>query len=157
HEEYAPSPEYLKQFADPAFEPEYRRQWKALLDVHANKVANHCTLPEFEKAGVAVQPFIEYGRSLYDADIRANADEIGAMVDALRDKAALDDSIVIVTADHGEEFMEHGGTSHAFMLWNELIHVPLLFIAPGLLPEGLVVKEPVQSIDIYPTLLDLLG
>src|SRR5262245_41538895 len=69
HEEYAPSPEYLKLFADPALEPEYRRQWKALLDVHANKIANHCTLPEFEKAGVAVQPFIEYGLNLYDANV----------------------------------------------------------------------------------------
>lgn len=158
HEEYAPAPEYLKLFADPAFEPEYRRQWSTLLDVKPIKdVGNHCTKEHFEKAGVAVDPFIAYGRELYDADIRANDDEIARVVAALRDKKWLDDMIVVVTADHGEEFMEHGGTSHGFGLWNELIHVPLIVIAPGLLPEGLVVSEPVQSIDLYPTLLDLVG
>jgi arylsulfatase A-like enzyme len=156
HEEYAPAPEYLKQFADPAFEPEYRREWQKLLDVKPTKVGNHCTKEHFEQAGVAIGPFEEYGKRLYDADIRANDDEIGRLVAALRERGQLDDMVVVVTSDHGEEFMEHGGTSHGYTLWNELIHVPLIVVAPGLLPEGLVVKEPVQSIDIYPTLLDLL-
>ncbi len=157
HEEYEPAPEYLALFADPAFEPEYRRQWQALLDAKAIKVANHCTREHFEQTGVAIEPFIEYGRKLYDADIRANDDEIARVVDALRDRGQLEDTIVVVTADHGEEFMEHGGTSHAFLLFNELIHVPLVIVAPGLLPEGSVVKEPVQLLDLYPTLIDLLG
>jgi arylsulfatase A-like enzyme len=157
HEEYAPAPEYLKLFADPAFEPEYRRQWKALLDTTDVKVANHCVKERFEKAKVAVEPFVEYGKQLYDADVRANDDEIGKVVAALEAKHLLDDMVVVVTADHGEEFMEHGGTSHAYLLWNELVHVPLIVVAPGLLPAGLVVKEPVQSLDLYPTLLELLG
>jgi len=146
----------LKLFADPAYEPEYRRQWQALLDVHSTKVGNHCTKEHFEQAGVAIGPFIEYGKRLYDADIRANDDEIAKVVDALAGKRQLDDMILVVTADHGEEFMEHGGTSHGYTLWNELIHVPLVIVAPGLVPEGLVVSDPVQSVDIYPTLLDLL-
>jgi len=157
HENYEPAPEYLKLFADPAHEAQYRKEWQALVDVKPGQVANVCTQERFEKAGVEIGPFIEYGQQLYDADIRANDDEIARVVDALDHKGQLDDMIVVVTADHGEEFFEHGGTSHAFMLWNELIHVPLLIIAPGLLPEGLVVKDPVQSLDIYPTLLDLLG
>jgi arylsulfatase A-like enzyme len=156
HEEYAPSPEYLKLFADPAREAEYRKQWQALLAVKPTKVGNHCTKEHFEQAGVAIGPFEEYGKQLYDADIRANDDEIGKLVAALAARGALDDMIVVVTSDHGEEFMEHGGTSHGFTVWNELLHVPLIIVAPGLLPQGLVVKEPVQSIDIYPTLLDLL-
>ena len=156
HEEYRPAPEYLKLFADPAYEPEYRRQWQALIDVHATKVGNHCTKEHFEQAGVAIEPFIEYGKRLYDGDIRANDDEIGRVVEALRERGQLDDTLLVVTADHGEEFMEHGGTSHAYTLWNELIHVPLVIVAPGLVPEGLVVTEPVQSVDVYPTLLDLL-
>jgi len=157
HENYEPAPEYLKLFADPAHEAQYRKEWQALVDVKPGQVANACTKVRFEKAGVEIEPFIEYGKQLYDADIRANDDEIARLVDALDQKGQLDDMIVVVTADHGEEFFEHGGTSHAFMLWNELIHVPLLIIAPGLLPEGLVVKDPVQSLDLYPTLLDLLG
>jgi arylsulfatase A-like enzyme len=157
HEDYQPAPEYLKLFADPAREPEFRREWQALIDAKDLKIGNYCTKADFEKAGVAIDPFVAYGRDLYDADIRANDDEIARLLDTLRERGDLDDMIVVVTADHGEEFMEHGGTSHAFMLWNELIHVPLLVVAPGLLPEGLVVDEPVQSLDLYPTLLDLLG
>jgi arylsulfatase A-like enzyme len=156
HEEYAPAPEYLELFADPAFEPEYRRQWQALLDAKPTKIGNYCTKEHFEKAGVAIGPFEEYGKRLYDADIRANDEEIGRVIAALRERGQLDDTVIVITADHGEEFMEHGGTSHGFTLWNELIHVPLIVVAPGLVPEGMVVKEPVQSIDIYPTLLELL-
>jgi len=157
HEEYAPAPEYLKLFNDPDGEPEYRREWQALLDLHATKIANYCTKEHFEQAGVPVAKFIDYGKGLYDADIRANDDEIARLVAALREKKQLDDMILVVTADHGEEFMEHGGTSHAVTLWNELIHVPLIVVAPGLLPEGMVVKEPVQSLDLYPTLIELVG
>src|SRR5262249_38234666 len=113
HEEYQPAPEYLKLFNDPDGEPEYRREWQALLDLHATKVANYCTKEHFEQANVPVEKFIEYGKGLYDADIRANDDEIARLVDALREKKQLDDMILVVTADHGEEFMEHGGTSHA--------------------------------------------
>jgi arylsulfatase A-like enzyme len=120
-------------------------------------VANHCTKEHFDAAGVEIEPFIEYGLGLYDGDLRANDDQIARVIAALEERGQLDDMIVVVTADHGEEFMEHGGTSHAFMLWNELIHVPLLIVAPGLLPEGLVVEEPVQSLDLYPTLLELCG
>lgn len=157
HEEYEPAPEYLAMFADPSGEEEFRRQWQALLDAQPVKVANYCAPPVFEKAGVDAVSFIDYGIDLYDADVRANDDEIGRLLAALEARGDLDDMIVVITADHGEEFMEHGGTSHAFLLWNELIHVPLIVVAPGLLPEGLVVEEPVQSVDLYPTLCELAG
>jgi arylsulfatase A-like enzyme len=157
HEEYAPAPEFLELFADPAGEPEYRARWRALLDVKQNQIANHCTKEHFEKAGVPIEPFIAYGKELYDGDVRANDDAIEKLLDAIGRKADLSDLLIVVTADHGEEFFEHGGTSHGFLLFNELIHVPLLMIAPGLLPEGLVVRDPVRSLDLYPTILDLLG
>ena len=157
HEEYAPAPEFLKLFADPAGEPKYREEWRALLDVKKNQIANHCTKEHFEKAGVPIEPFIAYGKDLYDGDVRANDDAIERLLAAVGTKADLSDLLIIVTADHGEEFFEHGGTCHGFLLYDELIHVPLLMIAPGLLPEGLVVREPVRSIDVYPTILDLLG
>jgi len=157
HEEYEPAPEYLALFGDPAGEAEYRRQWQALIDAKTVKVANHCTKEHFEAAGVPIEPFVKYGLDLYDADIRANDDEIERVVAALEAKGDFDDTIMVITADHGEEFMEHGGTSHAFTLWNELIHVPLIVIAPGLIPPGVVIDTPVQSLDIYPTLCELAG
>ncbi|MBL8840881.1 MAG: sulfatase [Planctomycetes bacterium] len=157
HEEYEPAPEFLAQFADPAFEPEYRRQWQALIDAEPGRVANHCTAPVFEKAGVAIEPFIRYGLDLYDADVRANDDALEELIGTLERQHGLENLILVITADHGEEFMEHGGTSHAFALWNELLHVPLLIVAPGLLPEGVVIDAPVPSIDLYPTLCELAG
>ncbi len=157
HENYEPAQKYLEMFADPAGEKQYRSWWNALSARKGAQAANRCTPTSFELAGVPVDPFIKYGIDLYNADIRANDDEIALLVDKLESNHALDDMIVVVTSDHGEEFMEHGSTSHAFSVWNELLHVPLLIIAPGLVPEGLVIESPVQSIDLYPTLLDLAG
>jgi arylsulfatase A-like enzyme len=63
--------------------------------------------------------------------------------------------IVAVTADHGEEFGEHGGVYHGSTLYEEQVRVPLLIAAPGMLPR--IVEEPAQLIDVAPTLLGLAG
>ncbi len=66
-------------------------------------------------------------------------------------------TIVVVTADHGEEFEEHGGRGHSAALYEETLHVPLVVKAPDLIPPGLIVADPVSLVDVVPTLLDLLG
>ena len=63
--------------------------------------------------------------------------------------------IVVVSADHGEEFRDHGGVYHGSTLYEEQIRVPLIVRAPGLAPRR--VSAPVQTIDIAPTLMGLLG
>lgn len=65
--------------------------------------------------------------------------------------------VFVLTSDHGEEFFEHGATSHGSSLYEEMLRVPLLIHAPGMFPEGRRVRTPVQTIDIYPTLLEVLG
>jgi arylsulfatase A-like enzyme len=157
HENYEPAPEYLKLFADPAHEAQYRKEWQALVDAKPGQVGNYSTKEHFEKAGVAVEPFIEYGKELYDADIRANDDEIARVIDALDRKGQLDDMVVVVTADHGEEFFEHGGFGHGFTLHREVVDVPLLIRLPGGAGGGAHVAEPVSLVDVAPTLLDRLG
>jgi len=157
HEQYAPEPEYLRRFTTPEREREYRRQLVEIRRKNPGKIGSVTTQEHFDRAQVKVEPFIETALALYDADICANDDEIEALFDALRKTKPLEEWILVVTSDHGEEFFEHGGTSHAYALWNELLHVPLIVVAPGLVPAGLVVKEPVQSLDLYPTLLELLG
>ena len=157
HEEYKPAPEHLNRFTSSARESEYQRQRREIREKNPEKVGSICTQEHFDRAKVKVGPFIETAIALYDADLCANDEEIEKLFEALRRQKLLDDLVFVVTSDHGEEFMEHGGTSHAYTLWNELLHVPLFIVAPGLVPPGLVVKEPVQSIDLYPTLLDLLG
>ena len=68
----------------------------------------------------------------------------------------------MITADHGEELLDHGFVGHASTSLNghsydEVIRIPLIFRYPGALPKGRVVDEQVQNIDILPTILDILG
>lgn len=86
----------------------------------------------------------------YDSEVRAADDTIRALVETFRARSPK--SIVIVTADHGEEFGEHGGRYHGTSVYEEQIRVPLILQAPGLLPERRV-SEPVQTIDLLPTIL----
>jgi arylsulfatase A-like enzyme len=152
HEWYAPAEEFKAKFADPAGEPQFRADWDKLMAAHED-IVNTCTQKTFETAGVEVGPFIDYAERLYDADILANDSAIEPLFERLRAENVL----VIVTADHGTEFFEHGATSLGHSLYDEMIHVPLVFWAPGRLPAGLRLREPVRSVDIYPTLLELLG
>jgi arylsulfatase A-like enzyme len=65
-------------------------------------------------------------------------------------------ALVVITADHGEEFEEHGGVGHRHTLYEELVRVPLVLYAPGRVAPGRV-RTPVSTIDILPTLRELLG
>jgi arylsulfatase A-like enzyme len=72
----------------------------------------------------------------------------------LENNKMLDDTIVLITADHGEEFGEHGGTLHGTGCYVEQAHVPLLLRVPGFPPKR--VSTPVALVDVVPTLLELL-
>jgi arylsulfatase A-like enzyme len=157
HEKYEPAPEYLKQFADPQDTERYRDEWKRLLKSRPPVPGNHLTPANFERTGIDPHWFIEQGKKLYDADILANDAEIERLWSMLQEDGWGEDVILVLTSDHGEEFFEHGGTSHGYSLYDELVRVPLILYAPGLLPEGLRISNPVRLLDVYPTLCDLLG
>ncbi len=93
---------------------------------------------------------------LYDATIHHTDARLGEFIGRLDEKGLLDNTIVVVTADHGEEFFEHGHFRHRGTLYQDLIHIPLIIRMPGA-PAGLRIDEPVSQVDILPTLLDLLG
>ncbi|MBL8842040.1 MAG: sulfatase-like hydrolase/transferase [Planctomycetes bacterium] len=92
----------------------------------------------------------------YDACIRDVDAEVGALLAQLEERGALDDTVVIVVADHGEEFYDHGGFGHGHSLHRELLRVPLIVNAPARLPAGRRVPTQVRSLDLLPTLLELL-
>ena len=79
---------------------------------------------------------------------------IGELVIALRERG--DNPLIILTADHGEELGEHGGAGHVTRLYDTTLRVPLIFSWPGVLPEGVVVEDPVSHIDLLPTIFELL-
>jgi len=95
-------------------------------------------------------------RDLYWAGTTQADDMIGEVVEELRAQGVLDDTIVVVTADHGESLGEHGLWEHDHMYQDNLA-VPLVMRWPKGLPQGLVVEPIVESIDLLPTLLELMG
>lgn len=93
---------------------------------------------------------------LYDAGIRWADEQIRRLTENLVELNLWDKCALAVTADHGEEFLDHGGRFHApEKLTEELIHVPLLLRVPGVAPAQ--VAKPTTLIDLAPTLLDVLG
>jgi len=99
----------------------------------------------------------EVTRRLYRADARAADALLGQLVALLEEQGNLDDTILIVTSDHGENLGEHGLAEHQFSVHETLLAVPLVVVAPGpLLPPG-VRNDPVMLVDLFPTLAALAG
>ena len=94
----------------------------------------------------------------YAAAVRRTDRHIARVVATLDEAGVLDDTMVIVTADHGEEHSEHEAMlAHGRSLYRELLHVPLIMRLPGEAFAGTVVDRPVQTIDLMPTILDASG
>jgi arylsulfatase A-like enzyme len=95
--------------------------------------------------------------NLYDGAIRFCDREIGRLLERLEEMDLTQDAVVIVTADHGEEFFEHFGWEHGKSLYEEVLSVPLILYGPSRLPTGRVVDAVTSSVDIFPTVCQLLG
>ncbi len=87
---------------------------------------------------------------LYDSEIRAADESVRAIVALAR--ARDPNALIILTADHGEEFGDHGGRYHGTSVFDEQVRVPLILAGAGL-PKGRRVAQPVQTIDLLPTVL----
>ena len=99
---------------------------------------------------------VERLEKLYNGDVAYMDQMLGKLFDGIEARGLLKDTIIVVTADHGEEFGEHKGFEHGHTLYDELLHVPLLIREPG--PAGgLRVETAVRHIDLAPTLTDLAG
>lgn len=98
----------------------------------------------------------EFAARPYDGEVAYVDHQIGRVLDALRVRGTLDDSLIIAVADHGESLGEHGEDEHGVFLYEPVIRVPLIVAGPGA-RRGHVVTEQVRTIDLVPTVLDLLG
>ena len=92
-------------------------------------------------------------RRLYDGEIAYLDAQLGVLLDDLRARGLYDRTLIVLTADHGEEFQEHGGWWHGTTLYDEQIHVPLIMKPPVGGGAGRVVEEFATSLDIAPTVL----
>lgn len=132
------------------------------------------TLPENSRAieAVRTQSILPYGNvtfkeeekpyieALYDAEVRRLDDFVGKIIEKLQQLDLEGETLFILTADHGEELLDHGFVGHASTskkgtLHEEFIRIPLLFWSPQRIPRGKVVKAQAQQIDIVPTILDI--
>jgi arylsulfatase A-like enzyme len=94
-------------------------------------------------------------RDLYCGEVKYVDACIGDLLNFLEDRALLDDSLILLLADHGHAFMEHGRFGHAYdILYNEVLHVPLIFHG---LEASKKVNVPVQLLDVPPTITDMLN
>jgi arylsulfatase A-like enzyme len=93
--------------------------------------------------------------ALYDAEIAFADHQVGLILDALGSSPQGDNTLVIVTADHGEEFWDHGGLGHGNSNYQEQLHVPLVIAGPGIKRRR--IAEPISLIDLMPTVLEIAG
>ena len=140
HGPYQPPAADLARFADPDYD-----------GMITGSVKDFARLERFRDHPADLAHF----RALYDAEVSSTDRALGELVDWLDATDQMANTHLVITADHGEEFMEHGGTGHSLELYDESVRVPLLWIGPGI-PRGRRVDRLAGLVDVVPTLLDVL-
>jgi len=160
HPPYEPNRPYDTAWADPKGREEYLREQEALKKTVSDAFMAQrgmATPEELRKAGIEPAAYIRYSEDWYDGSIRAMDTEIGRLVERLRELGLDERTVIAFFADHGEEFHEHGRMWHGQSIYGELIRVPLILWGPGHVAKGVKIDEPVELVDVMPTLLDLSG
>jgi arylsulfatase A-like enzyme len=142
HSDYDPSPRFAREFVRP-YDGSIRGTTRDLMRVRRGEV---------ELDSGDLQHLID----LYDAGIREIDAEIGRLFNHLTSTGMVENTILILTSDHGEEFLEHGGVLHGRTMYRELLDVPLIIRGPDVL-KGRRVGRLVQPSDIFATVLELVG
>jgi arylsulfatase A-like enzyme len=150
HFPYRPPPRYARPFLSAAAArrlPSLIEEVRPLHNGRDEWGARPVSLPTTE---------VDVLRDAYDGDVRMADAHFGRIVDALAARGLLDRTLVVLTSDHGEEFLEHGGVAHGQTLYAESLHVPLVVRLPGA-RDGASRHALAQHVDIVPTILDVAG
>jgi arylsulfatase A-like enzyme len=142
HEPYVPERKYIDKI-DPSIDVDEDQMMKLFHEV-------------LLKRDISDPKNVELFKKLYLAHVIEVDDATKEFFGILRKAKHLNDSIVIITADHGDEFGEHGSLSHDGKMYSELIDVPLFIYDPSL-EKGLVCDKVVSTIDVCPTIAHLFG
>jgi arylsulfatase A-like enzyme len=100
---------------------------------------------------------IQHLRNLYIGEVRYIDNKIGELMAKIESLGLKDNTFVIITSDHGEEFWEHEGILHGGTLYQEVMNVPLIMRLPGVIPERSRLEPLVRLIDVMPTILAVQG
>jgi len=134
----------------------HREEWAPQVP-HPTQLGTRLAVSAIERGELEVTPsVISDTIDLYDGEIATNDQDFGVFLEALRSRDLLEETIVILVSDHGEEFHEHGEWSHGKSLHEETVRVPMIIRWPGDL-EARRVSDTVAQVDLLPTLLSVLG
>jgi choline-sulfatase len=122
--------------------------WGHYFDPHANYVP-HPEAPDF-RAGAK-----GWSKPLYDGEVWFTDHHLGRLFDFIASQPWGAKTAIVITADHGEAFDEHGMNWHGVDLWEPLVRVPLVVYVPGVKPHRVAQKR--SLVDLVPTILDILG
>jgi len=109
------------------------------------------------------EPLVRRLEKLHNAEIAFVDAQIGRLLSTLAEMKISDETVIVITSDHGEEFWDHGGFEHGHTLYHELLHVPLILHIPSGVDtrsielKGKTVSLPFRHIDVAPTLCQLVG
>lgn len=99
----------------------------------------------------------QYLKDLYDGEVSYHDHYLGLFIERLKKLGLYDDTIFVVTADHGEEFDEHGSWGHGHTVYQDLLWIPYIVRLPGVVPAGTRIKQATSSMTIFPTVLEAVG
>ena len=174
HADYASLPEYERLFVSPYEVHAYGSAWQIERWIFPEGHIAHCLEePESPLCSFGSQEKppridaeiervefderdVQHLEELYDAGIRQLDTELGRLLGFLESSGRMDDTLVVITSDHGEEFLEHGRLGHSLTTYQQSLRVPLIMRGPGL-PAGVRVTSPVSLVDLAPTLRALSG
>lgn len=144
HWPYTPPPSYAERFADPGYD--------GPVDGSVRSLA-----PFFFESGSMPEEDRAHAIALYDAEIAYVDAQVGRLLDGLEKRGQLENTVVILTSDHGEEFKEHGRLGHGRTLYAEQLHVPLIISGHPGLGSGIRRDDVVSIVDVAPTVTELAG
>jgi len=141
HYDFAPPPPY-----DKMFDPDYTGTVDGRFFIE-----NDAINPQMPKRD------LEHLLARYDGEIRFTDEHVGRVLDKLKALGVLDNTIVMIVSDHGDEFFEHGNKGHHRTVYDEVLRIPFALRLPGGEHAGKAIETPVTLLDVFPTLLDAAG
>lgn len=138
------------------FDPDYNGEYRLRFGDSSLRILKKARVGRLSEIGLSGRD-IEHVKALYDCEIVRTDASIGHLIDSLETWDCLGRSMIIITADHGEEFLEHGSVDHGQTVYDESIRVPLVIFAPYIVGAGVKIPDQVGLIDLGPTILQAAG
>ena len=144
HGPYDPPPEYINSLCDPSYIGNYMTSFMDGMEWQL--------LPP----NIPSQYEIDRAKSLYEAEVAELDNAIGGLTEFLEQNGMQENTLIVFSSDHGEEFFEHGQFEHGQSLYEEMVRLPLI-VRGFEFPENERINTPVGNIDIAPTILEFFG